>query len=177
VIVLEPGAAAVRGTWWPARPGERWAFHWCCPRCGHDEDALLSRHVEEDGRVATPIRCARCRGEFPARLNGWSAEHEPQPGTPALPIRHEMRHLTCGRVIRLGDKQAVYFAHDPRIYRGHWCPECERHGSNHEWVWAAGGGIVGEGWYGVQRYCEISAEQRAMVETHHPIPEPIRGVP
>jgi len=177
MIELRQGGAGARGTWWRARPGETWAFHWCCPGCGHDDHALLSRHVDADGSVATPIRCAGCGIEDRARLDGWHPAHEAQPGVPKLPIRRDMRHLTCGRVIRLEEKQALYFAHDPRIYRGHWCPDCGRHGPNHEWVWSEGGRIVGEGWYGVERYSELNAERRALLETHHPIPPEFRERP
>jgi hypothetical protein len=176
MIELRLGGAGEPGAWWPAKPGETWAFHWCCPGCGHDDSALLSRHVEPDGTLATPIRCGGCGRDDRMKLIGWRAEHEAQPGTPELPIRYDMRHLTCGTPIRLSDKQALYFARDPRIYRGHWCPSCRRHGPNHEWIWADGG-VVGEGWYGVQRYSEIGAEQRQLLETHHPIPPEIRGSP
>jgi hypothetical protein len=164
------------GTWWPAAEGEAHAFHWRC-RCGLTHDAWLSRSVDVQGIVGSALRCTACGFEDAARLVGWDADaHWPRPGPPPRPVRHEMRHR-CGTTIRLDELSALALAHDPRSLRGHWCPTCQRHGWNHEWVWVGTEEVVGEGMLGRVRYADLSEEERRRLETHHPIPPELRGSP
>jgi hypothetical protein len=173
------GGPGQRGTWWPARPEELKAFHWCCPACGYNVAAMLSRKVGADGVVETEVGCKHRDFTGFIALEGYVHErHKPEiPRHPDLSRKRQMRHY-CGTVIEHDEETANHFLHDPRTARGHWCPTCQRHGWNHEWRWVSNNHVVGDGWLGRRTYEEIAqSDPDFLRELSRYCPVPLRFGP